>query len=84
MSLSLSLSPSLKKGVESLFISFDNLFLTEEHPELIKQMDLDTVFPGKKFILNTLFISNFPQKIMGKSFSFVYFDIACIMSRFFY
>ena len=57
---------SLKEGIRSLFISFDNLFLTVEHPELIKQMDLDTVFPGKKFILNTLFISNFPQKLMGK------------------
>lgn len=57
-------SCSIKKG-DPLYVSFDNAFLTEEHPELIKQMDLDTLFPGKKFFLNTLFISNFPQKILG-------------------
>jgi hypothetical protein len=55
------------KEKKPLYVSFDNAFLTEEHPELIKQMDLDTLFPGKKFMLNTLFISNFPQKILGNA-----------------
>lgn len=58
---------NIREG-KPLYVSFDNAFLTEEHPELIKQMDLDTLFPGIKFILNTLFISNFPQKIMGSAF----------------
>ena len=55
---------SIKEG-KPLYVSFDNAFLTEEHPELIRDMNLEMHFPGKKFLLNTLFISNFPNKIMG-------------------
>lgn len=53
------------KEKKPYFLSFDNAFLTEEHPELIKEMNLESHFRGMKFLLNTLFISNFPAKILG-------------------
>jgi len=57
----------IKEG-NPLFLTFDNSFLTAEHPELVQQMELDTLFPGKFFIHNTLFLSNFRQKTLGSAF----------------
>jgi hypothetical protein len=53
---------------EQLYVSFDNYFFTKKHPELVKEMDLEKYFPNTKFILNTLFLSNFSTKTLGSPF----------------
>jgi hypothetical protein len=58
------------KNKEPIFVSFDNKFLTYQHPEITKDMELDRILPGVKFILNTLFISNFAEKTLASSFHF--------------
>jgi hypothetical protein len=56
------------KNGEPIYISFDNHYLTLRHPEIVNEMELQKYFPGKKFLLNTLFISNFQHKSLGSPF----------------
>ena len=58
------------KNKEHLYISFDNTFLTSRHTNLVKDMELDRFFPGAKFFLNTLFVSNFRVKTLGSPMHF--------------
>ena len=61
---------SRMRNKEQLYVSFDNTFLTIRHQNLVKDMELDRIFPGTKFILNTLFMSNFNVKTLGSPFHF--------------
>lgn len=57
----------LDKG-EPLFISFDNDFLGKENPVLLNELGLENTFPGQKFDLHTLFISNFEDNVFATSY----------------
>lgn len=53
---------------EPLFISFDNDFLGKENPVLLKELNLEGIFPGQEFFLNTLFMSNFERPVLASSY----------------
>jgi hypothetical protein len=56
----------MAKG-EQLYVSFDNYFVSET-PQLIADMDLSQYFGPQKWMLHTLFLSNFTAATLGSPF----------------
>lgn len=56
----------LSRG-EQIYVSFDNYFI-RDHPDFLSDLNLAQYFPEVKWILHTLFISNFSVSTMGSPF----------------